>query len=153
MAESMYVPHPIHLIDGILVHAWLLIVAAGHGEQVAYGHVVQILAGIGRQLVGEETHHLVHEVQFSLADSQSDGRGGECLTDGMHHVWLVGRLSVEPSFEQHLAILHNHDTMQLNGIGWGRAALGCFNKGIHSCFHLCCGRTAWEVNHFFWGTT
>jgi hypothetical protein len=40
--------------------------------------------------------------------------------------------------------------MQLNGIGWGRTALGCFHKGIHGYFHLCRGRTAWEVNHFFW---
>ena len=89
------------------------IVARRHGQQVLYGHCLQVLVGVGRRLVGEEADHLVGQFQFALCHGEANGCGGEGLTYGVEHVRHFGVAFAQPLLFQHLAVLHDHDAMQV----------------------------------------
>ena len=96
------------------------VVPAVHGQQVAYGHGCQIFADGCRKLVGEEGDDLVRQLQPAFGGGKSHGGGGECLADGVQDVRLILFPFAHPFFGNDIAVLHNHDTVQvLSGFLYG----------------------------------
>ena len=62
----------------------------GHAQQVAHAHRLEVLARLGRGIVGKELEHLVVEAQLPLGDGQSDGRRGEALAQRIKRVRRLG---------------------------------------------------------------
>ena len=102
-----------HPVKGILPQfLGFLIMSTSHRKQVAHGHGLQVVAGLGRQFVGEELDHRVVELQFAFVDGKSYSRSRERLAHRMHCVRHLGSLSVEPFLQHNLTMFQDHYAVQ-----------------------------------------
>ena len=83
--------------------------AGGHGEQVAHPHFFHILTGPGQQVVGEEVHHPVVQVQEALFHREARRQPGEGLAGGKHGVGLFRRIGSPPGLRGHLSVVQHHE--------------------------------------------
>ena len=91
----------------------LRLVAAGHRKQIAHRAGKQIFARIFRHLVREQLAQAVVKRQRSLLARKADGRGGQRLCKGEHHVWRRRIIRLPPTFCAHLAVAQQHHAVQL----------------------------------------
>ena len=128
--------------------------STSHRKQVAHGHGLQVVAGLGRQFVGEELDHRVVELQFPFVDGKSYCRSRERLAHRMHGVRHLSGLSVEPFLQHNLTMFQDHDAVQRNRIGTnGTSYRGVFER-IDSRHNLRRSLGPRQVDdHFFWFAT
>ena len=87
------------------------LMAGGHAEQVADAHRLEVVARLGRGIVGEELQHLVVEAQFPLGDGQPHGRGGEALAQRVKRVRRLGVVRRPPALGHDVAVAHEHEAV------------------------------------------
>ena len=113
--------------------------AARHGEQVAHGHRLQVVADLGWELVGEELDDGVCQGHLSLGNGEAHGCGGKGLTDGMEHVGhAVGTLA-PPVAVDDAAISHDHHAVDVHRVG-GCLLEETFHGGSDAVGGFCTGQ-------------
>ena len=92
---------------------WIYIVTGRHGQQILHGQCLQVVAYLGRRLVGEEVEHFVSQLQLTLAHGEAYRCGGEGLADGVQHMWSLGIALAQPLLLEYLTTLQHHHTVQI----------------------------------------
>ena len=115
------------------------VMSAAHREQVAHAHGLEIVGGFHGRFGWEELQHRIVEAQLSLGGRESHRRGVEALAQRPHDMRLVCRLRLPPRLGDHVAVPHDHHTVQRLDLRVRR-----FDKSADRCRRnaLRLGRTA-----------
>ena len=87
------------------------LVPGGHAQQVADAHRLEVVARLGRGVVGEELEHLVVDAELPLRDGQADGGGGEALAQRVQRVRRLGVVGRPPALGHDVAVAHEHEAV------------------------------------------
>ena len=114
------------------------VVAGRHRQQVPHPHRLQVLARLGRRVLGEEGEDGVVEAQLPLGDREADARGREALAEREEHVRVVAPVRPPPALGHDVAVAQHHEAVQrvdalLGGLDEAedRATTGC--PGPRAC--------------------
>ena len=108
----------------------LHVVSARHRQQVAHGHLLQILAHLCGQLIREEIDHLIHQRHLAFGNGEAHSSGGEGLADGMEHMGHSIHTLALPAAVDDIAVADNHHTVDVH-----RVLLCLPEEGIHRLSH------------------
>ena len=87
------------------------LMARGHAQQVADAHRLQVVARLGRGIVGEEFQHLVVKAQLPFRDGQADGGRGEALAQRVQRVRRLGVIGRPPALGHDVPVAHQHEAV------------------------------------------
>src|SRR5262249_30204680 len=96
------------------------LVSRGHPQQIADSHCLEVVARLGRYIVGEELQYLVVQLELALRDGQADGRGGEAFAQRKEGVRRLRVVRGPPALGDDLTVPQQHDAVQRVDVFFGR---------------------------------
>ncbi len=109
----------------------LILVATGHGEQIADRHGLEVFGRLCWRILREKFQDRVVEVQLSFLDGQPHGGRSETFAQGVHHMEFVRRLGFPPAFRDHVTVTHEHETVHGADLPVGRFDIGANPRRRH----------------------
>ena len=104
----------------------VLLVPRIHGQQVPHAHRLQVGAGVGGRVGGEELEHGVVDREPPLGHGQADGSGGKALAQRVHGVRGLRSVGRPPALGGHLPMAQQHKALHcIEGV---RVLLQCRNE-------------------------
>ena len=101
------VTDPVLAVAGHLVHA------AAHAQHVAHGEELQVLAGLGRRVLGEDVDDALVQTQQALGVGDADRGGRVSLGVALQPVAQLRGEGRPPALRAELAVPHDHESVHL----------------------------------------